>query len=114
MQTSNESLTAYRIVPSLDDSSLPSFASQWRQRALGVALALSRDGHFEWEDFRHALRKQLESCDSEGETSSAYCQRWLLAIEGVMQTAGLVDAGTLAPLRELALEVALPPQRQDG
>jgi len=107
VQTSYESLSAYRIVPSLEDATLPSWASQWKQRALGVALALSRDGHFEWEDFRHALRRQLEASEgnSESEASGSYCQRWLLAIEGVMSASGLVDAGTLSQLRSLALEI---------
>jgi len=89
-----------------DDDAL-SQQDDWRQRAIGVALALSRDGHFEWEDFRQALLMHLGTHSSAGEASWDFCQRWLLALESVVGTAGLVDAGSLAELRALAERAAL-------
>jgi hypothetical protein len=102
VQTSDQHFVASRILASLDtDDQALSRQDVWKQRALGVALALSRDGHFEWEDFRQALLKQLGACRSVGEASWSFCQRWLLALESVVGTAGLVDAGALAELRAL-------------
>lgn len=89
-----------------DDDALTQ-QDDWRQRAIGVALALSRDGHFEWEDFRQALLEHLGTYQSAGEATWEFCQRWLLALERVVGTSGLVDAGSLAELRVLAERAAL-------
>ena len=106
MLTSDQHFAANRILSSLGSASEQegsfSPAATWKTRALGVALALSRDGHFEWEDFRQALLKQLGSCQSAGEASWQFCRKWLHALESVVGTAGLVDAGALAELRLLA------------
>jgi nitrile hydratase accessory protein len=85
----------------LHDAVLPQ-AVDWKTRALGVALALARDGHFEWEDFRQALLQQLGPYQSASEASWQFCRKWLRALESVVGTAGLVDAGALAELRALA------------
>ena len=31
------------------------FSEEWQRTVFGLALALSKEGHFEWEDFRHNL-----------------------------------------------------------
>lgn len=113
--TSDQHFVAGRILSSLSSSARDegsdddtfSQRDDWKQRARGVALALSRDGHFEWEDLRQALLQQLGTCQSAGDASWEYCQRWLLALESVVGTAGLVDAGALCELRLLAEEAAL-------
>ncbi|MEY4514685.1 MAG: nitrile hydratase activator [Pseudomonadota bacterium] len=110
MQTTDHHFVASRILASLDrpvhnedsDDEALSQLDDWKQRAIGVALALSRDGHFEWEDFRQALLQHLGGYQVAGDASWGYSQRWLLALESVVGTAGLVDAGALAELRGLA------------
>jgi Nitrile hydratase beta subunit len=115
VSATDQHFVAGRILSSLNsrvrdedaDADVLSQQQNWRQRATGVALALSRDGHFEWEDFRQALLDNLGTYPSAGESGWAFCQRWLLALESVVGTAGLVDAGSLAELRVLAERAAL-------
>jgi len=112
VQTLQENFAAHRILSSLDSPTWPAAAlssedaGDWKQRALALSLALLRDGHFEWEDFRQALLRQLskvEIASREGLNASwRYCQQWALALESVIGAAGLVDAGTLAELQGLA------------
>lgn len=78
------------------------FEDSWEGRAFGIALALSKDGHYEWEEFR----QQLITAIAEWETDHAlddpswnYYQRWLLALERLM-----IEADVLTPedLEQLA------------
>ena len=60
------------------------FAHEWERTAFGVALALSRDGHFEWEEFRQRLIATIG--DWEGrhgidDPSWNYYDQWLAALE---------------------------------
>jgi nitrile hydratase accessory protein len=74
------------------------FASEWERRAFGLALALSKDGYFEWEDFRQALIAQIAAWESEhalDDPSWHYYQRWLDALESVLTSSGLIEAATL-------------------
>jgi nitrile hydratase accessory protein len=53
------------------------------RQAFGVALALSKTGHFDWEDFRHKLIAAIgewEDTHSLDELSWSYYERWLTAV----------------------------------
>jgi nitrile hydratase accessory protein len=70
------------------------FTQEWERTAFGVALALSRDGHFEWEDFRQHLIATIG--DWEGrhgieDPSWNYYDQWLDALEAVVVTAGIAS-----------------------
>jgi len=74
------------------------FARPWERRAFGLALALAKEGYFEWEDFRQALIASIagwERSHAEDDPSWDYYQRWLEALLGVVERAGLLDAGAL-------------------
>jgi hypothetical protein len=73
-------------------------ASVWKRRAWGLAIALSDEGHFGWEDLRQALLKERAHDGHDGTADWAQCQRWLSALARVVRNAGLVDAGALAEL----------------
>lgn len=84
------------------------FGAEWERSAFGIALALARDGHFEWEDFRQQLIAAIG--DWEGghaleDPSWNYYDRWLQALEAV-----LVQSGVASP-EEIA---ALPPVTGQG
>jgi nitrile hydratase accessory protein len=69
------------------------FASAWERRAFGLAVALSKAGYFEWEDFRQALIDEIqrwESAHALDDASWQYYERWLAALERVLATSGLV------------------------
>jgi nitrile hydratase accessory protein len=86
------------------------FQREWEGRVFGLALALSRDGHFEWETFRQALIESIgewEALHGTDRVSSEwdYYQRWMLALERV-----LVDSALLTPEEiESALECTAGP-----
>jgi Nitrile hydratase beta subunit len=69
------------------------FSREWERTAFGVALALSRDGHFEWEDFRQRLID---------DPSWNYYDQWLAALESVVVASGLATADELVARAEKA------------
>ncbi|TQE98891.1 MAG: nitrile hydratase accessory protein [Spiribacter salinus] len=75
------------------------FDSEWEQRAFGLALALSKAGYFEWEDFQQSLIQAIGEWEAKHETDDPswdYYERWLLALERVVRASGLVDAPDVA------------------
>jgi nitrile hydratase accessory protein len=75
------------------------FAHEWERTAFGVALALSRDGHFEWEDFRQQLIAAIGAWEDRhgicGESWNYYDQ-WLAALEAVVVASGLASPDEIA------------------
>ncbi len=56
----------------------------WEERAFGIAIALAKKGHYEWEDFRQELINsiaQWEESHSKNDPNWDYYGRWLLALE---------------------------------
>jgi nitrile hydratase accessory protein len=77
------------------------FAEDWERQAFGVALALSKAGHFDWEDFRQNLITAIgewENSHSLDDASWSYYERWLTALERVVIEAELVTLDELAKL----------------
>jgi nitrile hydratase accessory protein len=69
------------------------FENEWERRAFGIALALSKEGYFEWEDFRVALIAQIaawEASHALDDPDWSYYRCWLGALEAVMGQAGLL------------------------
>jgi nitrile hydratase accessory protein len=96
MQTKFEHYAATSMMGEVDapprcDGAL-SFESEWERRAFGIALALSKEGHFEWEDFRQALMAEIkawEEAHALDDESWHYYRCWLSALETVTARAGL-------------------------
>jgi nitrile hydratase accessory protein len=77
------------------------FARPWERHAFGLALALAKEGYFEWEDFREALIASIagwERSHERDDPSWDYYQRWLEALVGVVERAGLLNAAALEAL----------------
>jgi nitrile hydratase accessory protein len=77
------------------------FAEPWQSRAFGMAMALTRAGAFDWEDFRQELITQIagwEATAKPGEFSYYRC--WLDALEQVLVTRELVASGAVLELAE--------------
>jgi nitrile hydratase accessory protein len=82
------------------------FSQAWERRAFGLALALSKEGYFEWEQFREALIESISTWESQhalDDPSWSYYQRWLDALERVMARAGVVDQEQLAAITQARL-----------
>lgn len=74
------------------------FARDWEGLAFGMALALAKKGHYEWEDFRQELITSIAEWEAEHsleDKSWDYYQRWLLALERMVIESELIDEGEL-------------------
>jgi nitrile hydratase accessory protein len=74
------------------------FNKAWERTVFGMALALSKQGHFEWEDFRQNLIANIvawehEACD--GKTQWDYYERYTLALIAVLEQDGILKPGEL-------------------
>jgi Nitrile hydratase beta subunit len=102
MLTGSEGFAAAHSLSSVESTAHA--AGLWKRRAWGLAIALSDEGHFSWEDLRQALlveqRAPLHSLEPTDGWS--HCQRWLCALARVVQHAGLVDVGAIAQLGDWA------------
>lgn len=87
------------------------FHREWEGRVFGLALALAREGCFEWEEFRVELIRAIAEWEAEHGTDRVspewdYYQRWMLALERVLLTSGVLSAEELE--RTAAFAVELP------
>jgi nitrile hydratase accessory protein len=60
------------------------FRRLWEGRAFGIAIALSKKGHYEWEDFRQGLISSISDWEAEHPRDDPdwdYYERWLIALE---------------------------------
>lgn len=70
------------------------FQRPWEGRAFGMAIALSKKGHYEWEDFRQGLIVSIaewEATHCKDDPDWDYYQRWLLALERLALESNLLD-----------------------
>ena len=70
------------------------FQNPWEGRAFGIAVALAKKGHYEWEDFRQELIAsiaQWEASHCKDDPTWNYYQRWLLALERIAIATALLD-----------------------
>jgi nitrile hydratase accessory protein len=75
------------------------FSQTWERQAFGVALALSKNGHFDWEDFRQKLISAIGEWEGSHELedpSWSYYERWLTALERLLVQEQIVTAEDLA------------------
>ena len=66
------------------------FAEPWQGRAFGMAVALSEQGVFAWEEFRQELIAQVAAAERSG-GSFEYYEVWLAAFERLLAAKGLVS-----------------------
>ncbi|WP_226573850.1 nitrile hydratase accessory protein [Acuticoccus sediminis] len=75
------------------------FGAEWERTAFGMALALAREGWFEWDDFQAALIAQIaawETADPGARGDWDYYECWLSALENTVAAAGIADPDALA------------------
>jgi nitrile hydratase accessory protein len=78
------------------------FTREWERQVFGLALAASKEGHFEWEDFRQNLIRSIgewEGLDCADQPPWDYYERFLLALLRVLEQHHLVSESELT--REL-------------
>ena len=70
------------------------FHRHWEGRAFGIAIALSKKGHYEWEDFRQGLIASIaewEATHCQVDPDWDYYQHWLMALEQLTLESNLLD-----------------------
>jgi cobaltochelatase CobN len=70
------------------------FDAPWQGRVFGMAVALSEQGLFRWEEFRQALIAEVAAADARG-GAFRYYEAWLAAFERVLAAHGVVNAADL-------------------
>lgn len=74
------------------------FDREWEKLVFGVAIALSKEGHYEWDHFREALMSNIKSWEEThdlDDSSWDYYQCWMAALEQVVVKSGLLQPGEL-------------------
>ena len=70
------------------------FERDWEGSAFGIALALAKKGHYEWEDFRQQLILSIAEWEAKHDSNHPswdYYQRWLIALERIAIESELID-----------------------
>jgi nitrile hydratase subunit beta len=70
------------------------FRRLWEGRAFGMAIALSKKGHYDWEEFRQGLITSIAEWEAEhckDDPDWDYYERWLSALEQMILESGLLS-----------------------
>jgi nitrile hydratase accessory protein len=75
----------------------PVFAEPWEAQAFALAVKLSAEGHFTWQEWSAALAEELRAAAARGapDDGSHYYRHWLAALERLVTAKGLTDAAEL-------------------
>jgi nitrile hydratase accessory protein len=98
-----DSLPPLENLPALPrDAGGPVFAEPWQAQAFALAVKLSEQGHFTWNEWAAALAEELKAAANRGEPDdgSRYYQHWLAALERLVTAKGLFDPATLLARKE--------------
>ncbi|HMF86013.1 MAG TPA: nitrile hydratase accessory protein [Nitrospiraceae bacterium] len=74
------------------------FNEAWQRTVFGMALALSKQGHFEWEDFRRNLISSIAAWEQDacnGQARWNYYERYTLALITILEQCGVLKPGEL-------------------
>ena len=66
------------------------FNSPWEGRAFGIALALRAVSPYPWADFRDRLEREIAAAGPEDD-GSRYYERWVAALEELLEDRGLIE-----------------------
>lgn len=82
------------------------FDHDWQRKVFGMALALAKEGHFEWEDFRQQLIRSIgdwERLECGAQPPWDYYERFLEALARALELRRIATGG------EIALAMSAPP-----
>ena len=84
------------------DDSGPVFAEPWQAQAFALAVRLSEQGHFSWEEWAEALGAELKAAADAGrpDDGSHYYEHWLAALEKLVTSKQLTDTSSMAARKE--------------
>jgi nitrile hydratase accessory protein len=84
------------------DEGGPVFAEPWQAQAFALAVKLSEQGYFTWNEWAANLAEELQAAARRGEPDdgSRYYEHWLTALERLVTAKGLTDQTALLTRRE--------------
>ena len=84
------------------DNGGPVFAEPWEAQAFALAVKLSEQGHFTWNEWASTLADELKAAADRGEPDdgSHYYHHWLAALERLVRTKGLTSRAALETRKE--------------
>lgn len=84
------------------DDQGPVFAEPWQAQAFALAVRLSEQGWFTWQEWAETLGAQFKAAAARGEPDdgSHYYEHWLAALEKLVTAKGLSDAAALLERKE--------------
>ena len=84
------------------DAGGPVFAEPWQAQAFALAVKLSEEGHFTWNEWAAALGDELRAASDRGEPDdgSHYYHHWLAALERLVTVKGLIGRESLQTRKE--------------
>lgn len=70
----------------------PVFAAPWEASAFAIAVRLSGEGHFTWDEWTATLSEEIRAAQREGDPDlgDTYYAHWLRALERLCRERGLV------------------------
>ncbi len=79
----------------------PVFHAPWEAEAFAVAVSLNERGVFTWKEWAATLGDEIKKAQAAGDpdTGETYYLHWLAALECIVATKGLADAGLLVRTR---------------
>lgn len=74
------------------------FSEPWQAQAFALAIRLSEQGHFTWQEWAAALAKELQDAAVRGEPDdgSRYYEHWLNTLEKLVTLKGLAGFDALS------------------
>jgi nitrile hydratase accessory protein len=94
---------AYLELPSLPrDETGPVFEEPWQAQAFALAVRLSAQGHFSWNEWTDALASELTAAveRDEADDGSEYYHHWVAALEKLVASKGLASEADLYERKE--------------
>jgi nitrile hydratase accessory protein len=100
LQRHPERITSLPSLPR--DEGGPIFAEPWQAQAFALAVQLSAQGYFTWKEWASALADELKSAADRGDPDdgSRYYEHWLVALERLVTSKGLIDTAALMACKE--------------
>jgi len=70
------------------------FEAPWEGRAFGMAVALSDERLYRWDEFRARLIDEITTADASN-AGTTYYERWLAALEALLTARGVITRAEL-------------------
>ena len=99
-----QQINALPHLPSNEEG--PVFAEPWQAQAFAMAVRLSEEGHFTWEEWAAALGAQLRDAADRGEPDdgSRHYEHWLNALERIVAEKQLTQMDALSERKAAWIE----------